>query len=77
MDRYKTIHENAVMINPAIKEKSDNYKLYSTVEGSISNLDRYDFNEFWSEVVKDENGKYVLFSDVLKTVSILFSAKKK
>jgi len=66
-NKYKTVHQNK-------NESEQFYKPSSNPNDLIANLDRYSpFNT--TELVEDINGKYVLFSDVIKAVSILFSAQ--
>lgn len=65
--KYKTIHQNK-------NELEQFYKPSSNTNDVIANLDRYEGTFNGMEKVLD--GEYVLFSDVIEAVSILFSAKK-
>ena len=68
MENDKTIHQNKI-------ELEQFYKPSSNPNDIISNLDRYTSLSN-GEMIEDLDGEYVLFSDVIKSVSILFSAKK-
>ena len=69
MDKYKTIHETK-------NEIEQFYKPSSNPNDAVSNLDRFT-NLTSGEMLEDLGGEYVLFSDVIKAVSILFSAQNK
>ena len=60
--------------NKAKVAKNFEYKEEDYVNKIVYNLDRFTHLEN-GEILEDLDGEYVLFSDVLKAVSILFSAK--
>lgn len=57
-----------------ISELKSKYKPSSNPNDAVSNLDRFT-NLSNGEMLEDLDGEYVLFSDVIKAVSILFSAQ--
>ena len=71
---YKTIHENK-------NDLEQFYKPSSNPNDVISNLDRYEctsnsgVEDCWAIMEKVLDGEYVLFSDVVDAISILFSAQ--
>ena len=70
MDKYKTIHENAVNINPYSIEQQVKEQI-QYLKRQLLKLDKYTFDEFFEEISKDEDGEYIKLQDVLN----LFSTK--
>ena len=65
-NKFKTIHENKVLINPSIIEnnKITMVEVLNNLKSYISSLPKYR-NE-WGYVVENDNGEYIKLEDVLK-----------
>ena len=80
MEKFKTIHENRVLINPPILENNQPtmVEVLSNLENYILSLQRYECStnsggqDCWSTMDEDKEGEWVKIEDVLK----LFGAKK-
>jgi len=73
---YKTVHQNKSELEQFYSAEKFEYKEEDYWIKQINNLDRFTHLEN-GEILEDLDGEYVLFSDVLKVVSILFSAQKR
>lgn len=71
-NKFKTIHENKVLINPPILENNQPtmVEVLNNLENYILSLQRYE--DEWGYIVEKEDGRWVKIEDVLK----LFGAKK-
>ncbi len=72
--RFKTIHENAVLLNPltideVFPKQPTLIEVLNNLDKLVLSLQRFDESE--QGIVKDNEGEYVLLSDVLS----LFSRK--
>lgn len=74
MKKYLTIHQNKSELEQFYSTEKFEYKEQDYVNKIVYNLDRFTHLEN-GEILEDLDGEYVLFSDVLKVVSILFSTK--
>ena len=68
-NKFKTIHENNVQINPFSIENQVKSQMES-LRYKVKNLQRYE--DEWGYVVEKEDGRWVKIEDVLK----LFGAEK-
>lgn len=68
MEKFKTVHENKVLINTPIIEslvdKMQVSQLINNMRGYILSLQRYE--DEWGYLVKKEDGRWVKIEDVLK-----------
>ena len=76
-DYYKGLEEieNKYSAKKEYNSQKFEYNYEDYVNKIVYNLDRYT-NLKNGNMLEDLDGEYVLFSDVLKAVSILFSAQK-
>jgi hypothetical protein len=81
MEKFKTMNENKVMINPpteSLVDKIQVTQLLNNMSSYVLSLDRYECNtnsggqDCWSTMDLDRDGEWIKLEDVLS----LFSAKK-
>lgn len=65
-NKFKTIHENRVLINPPIIENNQPtvVEVLNNLENYILSLQRYE--DEWGYLVEKEDGRWVKIEDVLK-----------
>ena len=62
-NKFKTIHENNVQINPFSIENQVKSQMES-LRYKVKNLQRY--RDEWGYIVENDNGEYIKLEDVLK-----------
>lgn len=70
MEKFKTIHENKVLINPpaeSLVDKMQVLQLINNIKSYILSLQRYE--DEWGYLVEKEDGRWVKIEDVLKLFS--------
>ena len=66
-NKFKTIHENKVLINPpteSLVDKMQVPQLLNNMKSYILSLQRY--RDEWGYIVENDNGEYIKLEDVLK-----------